>query len=952
MQILLYNELNPRKIPNFQKVRKFLEADDFRSAEVKKIGDNLYRARLDKANRLLFSLYRYADQTYALILECIENHAYEKSRFLKGGAGVDENKIPPVASPEEADSEALIYLNQALPTFNLLDKIISFDEAQQQIYALHPPLIIIGSAGSGKTALTLEKMKHAAGEILYITRSPYLVHNSRNLYYALGYANEAQEISFLSFDDYLASIQVPEGREMPFRAFAQWFARHKVARNMRDPYQIFEEFKGVITGPSDSPYLNREDYLKLGVKQSIFQPEEREKVYDLFEKYLEFMRAEKYYDANILSYQYLEQVEPRYDFIVVDEVQDLTTVQLQVVLKALRDPHHFILCGDSNQIVHPNFFSWSKIKSLFYQQEGYQGPAELIRILNTNYRNSPEVTEIANKILKIKNSRFGSVDRESNYLVQSNAHNSGTTILLAEQDKLLRELDQKTRKSTRFAVIVMHPEQKLEARQHFKTPLVFSIQEAKGLEYENVILYNFVSAEGERFREITRDVAAEDLQAGELTYARARDKSDKSLEIYKFHINALYVAVTRAVRNIYLIENKTDHHLFELLQLRESETGLDLDAYQSSLEEWRREAHKLEMQGKEEQAEEIRSQILQIKQVPWEVLKGEPLEKLRERAIQEGNKKARLLLFEYALVYNHRPYINELANAGFNPARQPEKGIKTLNQKYYTVYNVKHTNGIMRLVDQYGVDFRNEFNQTPLMIASRLGNVRAVEELMDAGANPNLINNAGLNAFQIALEQAIMDPEYASKKLALIYERLKPDNLTVQTEGRLYQLDNRLMEFLMLNLMIAMFYVRLGDNVVRGKVFASGDFMEVLEHFPESIVPERRKKRQYISSILSKNEMLKEDKYNRRLFTRLKRGHYIFNPLLSLRVEGEWRPIYDLLQMDMVSFRQLDMPPNYHTDINAYLGNALQNFKNYMQELRTQIEGEYKKQMESSQKQK
>ena len=42
--------------------------------------------------------------------------------------------------------------------------------------------------------------------------------------------------------------------------------------------------------------------------------------------------------------------------VVVDEVRDLTTIQLQLILTALREPHQFLLCGDANQIVHPNFF--------------------------------------------------------------------------------------------------------------------------------------------------------------------------------------------------------------------------------------------------------------------------------------------------------------------------------------------------------------------------------------------------------------------------------------------------------------------------------------------------------------------------------------------------------------------------------------------------------------------
>jgi hypothetical protein len=937
MKILLYNELNPKKIPNFSKMKAFLEADDFRSAEVKKVGDNLYRARLDKSNRLLFAIHRFAGERYALVLEYIANHAYERSRFLGGDAVPDEGKIPTIPSPDAVEPQPLVYVNPALPTFNILDKIISFDEVQETVYRLPPPMIVIGSAGSGKTALTLEKMKEAMGDILYVTRSPYLVHNSRSLYYAAGYENEDQQIDFLSFEEYLQSIRVPEGREMSFREFAQWFDRYRIASGIKDPYQVFEEFKGVLTGPpTDSPYLSREAYLGLGVKQSIFSLDERQRVYDLFEKYLAFMREQGYYDANILSHGYLKRVAPRYDFVVVDEVQDLTNIQLQLILKSLRNPSEFILCGDSNQIVHPNFFSWAKIKTLFYRRQEQGAPAELIRILNTNYRNSPQVTEVANRILKIKNARFGSIDKESNYLVKSNAHNRGEVVLLPDSDQIKGELNHKTRQSTRFAVIVMHPDQKAAAKRFFQTPLIFSVQEAKGLEYENIILYNFTSDDEQRFREITRGVDHQDLE-GELGYARSKDKTDKSLEIYKFHINALYVAITRAVANIYLLEREPKQRLFDLLGLKPHHKGLDLAGQDSSLDEWRQEAHRLELQGKQEQADEIRSQILKQKTVPWEVLSAEALEALQRRAIDEGHKKAKLTLFEYALVYHDQGRLNALMKSGFAPAKTPEKGLKALNRKYYMAYELKHPGAVLRQSDQYGVDFRNPFNQTPLMIAARLGNAALVQALIERGADPERVNNAGLNAFCIALEQACSQPKFATHRLAGVYALLEADSITIQVEGRLIKLDNRTMEFLMFSLMMAMFYTRLGSKMARDNgAFESVDFVEILAHFPERVLPERRKRRPYLSSILAKNEVHREGPYNRKLFYRLRRGHYIINPNLSVRLEGQWRNIYELLPLDSLDYRHMDDradAPWPGFDINAHHQRALAYYREHIKSL-------------------
>jgi hypothetical protein len=936
MQVLLYNQLNPNNIPNFQKMKGLLEAGDFRSADVKKVGHNLYRARLDRSNRLLFSLYRYQEEAYILVLECIAHHAYDTSRFLRRGATIDESKIPTVESPERVDPEPLGYLNPRLPTFHVLNKVISFDDAQQAVYTLPPPCIVIGSAGSGKTALVLEKMKDAPGEVLYVTRSPYLVHTARNLYYALEYENDEQAVSFLSFAEYLASLRVPPGREMGFHDFAQWFARHRAASRLKDPYPLFEEFQGVLTGPSTgSPYLSREAYLGLGIRQSIFAEEERLHVYDLFLKYLAFLQDNDYYDTNILSYHYLPLVEPRYDFVVVDEVQDLTMIQLQLILQSLCEPHQFLLCGDANQIVHPNFFSWSTLKSFFYKQAGLNAPAELLRILHNNYRNAVNVTEVANRLLKLKHARFGSVDRESNYLVRSNAETSGTVLLLADTAPITRELNQKTRQSTRFAVVVMHPEQKPAARAHFQTPLIFSIQEAKGLEYDNIILYNFTSADEERFREITRGVSVEDLRAEELRYARARDKSDKSLEIYKFHVNALYVAITRAVENLYLIEANPGQRLFEVLGLKRWEERLALAEHGSSLEEWRQEARRLELQGKQEQADAIRTQILKLKHVPWEVLHGETLRALERQAFEHDDKKAKLLLFEYALVYQDHNRMHALAQRGFRPAHQPDKGIKLLNQKYFLPYELKKPEAMLRLVDQYGVDFRNPFNQTPLMIAARLGNDDQVAKLVAMGADTGLINNAGFNAFHIALEQACIDAHYAARKLAGVYDKLAPLAMVIQVDGRLVKLDNRLMEFLLLNLMIAMFYTRLGDNVVRfgGGAFSSGDFVEVLRHFPDALVPVRRKQRAYISSILAKNEVDRDDKYNRKLFRRLKHGHYIINPQLAVWVEGAWRNMYEVLSLDALGYRRQDRRDWYAFDPHERMQQQLQHFKTLVTQL-------------------
>ncbi|WP_028487934.1 UvrD-helicase domain-containing protein [Thiothrix lacustris] len=928
MQILLYNELNPAAITGFAKWRSFMEADDLKSADVKKIGDNLYRARLNRSDRLLLAFYHYQGERYALVLEYLKSHDYQGSRFLNHGVVVDEDKIPPLEYLPE-DSPSLAYINPQHGRFNLLDKIISFDETQQAVFNLRPPMVIIGSAGSGKTALTLEKLKACPGDVLYVTLSSYLVKNSRDLYYAHGYDNPQQHVDFLSFQEFLESIQIPVGKPINFREFADWFSRLPRPA-IKDAHKLFEEFKGVLTGPSvETAYLSREEYLNLGIKQSIFLEDERAAVYDIFSRYLTFLQETNRYDSNLLSHRYLKRVEPRYDFVVVDEVQDLTNIQLFLILKALRDPTGFLLCGDSNQIVHPNFFSWSKLKSLFYTHGELQGDTDLIRILSTNYRNSPQVTALANRILLLKNARFGAIDRESNYLVHSNGHVQGDVVFLQDRDTIRRELDAKTRTSTRFAVVVMHAEQKAEAQQHFNTPLVFSIQEAKGLEYDNIILYNFLSSEAKRFHEISKGVSHADLQQG-LSYARAKDKTDKSLETYKFYINALYVALTRAVRNLYWIEADAKQRLLDLLGLDNALDTLNLDNQGSSHADWQREAHKLELQGKQEQAERIRREILQQQVPDWEVYSGATLDALHHQAIQSNDKKARLALFEIALVYEDRQFLHDLLLAEFKPARHPDNGIKQLQQKYYLPYQAKNPVALRNQLNKFGVDFRNPFNQTPLMVAAWLGNSALVQELTERDANTALVDNNGFTAFQIALQQASKDEKYARQHLGSIYQQLEPDSLSIQIDGRLLKLDKSSMEFFLLNLLIALFYRVIPTTLVKKGAFTTQAIIDAVEHFPNNVLAPQRKQRAYLSSILSKNEMSRLDRYNRKLFYRLRQGHYTFNPTLMLLVENNWVNIYDLLKIDKLAYRPENMTTWWDNRHQEYWDNELAQGRAYL----------------------
>ena len=130
--------------------------------------------------------------------------------------------------------------------------------------------------------------------------------------------------------------------------------------------------------------------------------------------------------------------------------------------------------------------------------------------MKTNYRNSQGITKLSNDLLKIKNSRFGSIDRESTYLINTVADSEGEINFLKYDKKLLGDLNKRTESSARFAVLAIDKDRKARIGRELKTPLIFTIQEAKGSEYENIILVNFISDYKETFRfmEIIEEIPA------------------------------------------------------------------------------------------------------------------------------------------------------------------------------------------------------------------------------------------------------------------------------------------------------------------------------------------------------------------------------------------------------------------------------------------------------------
>ena len=83
MKILEYIGLDTSRVKaSYRKVVDAIARHEFRAAHVKKLANlshgKFYRAKLDDADRLLFTLIRHGDEVCALMLEVIANHDYRQ----------------------------------------------------------------------------------------------------------------------------------------------------------------------------------------------------------------------------------------------------------------------------------------------------------------------------------------------------------------------------------------------------------------------------------------------------------------------------------------------------------------------------------------------------------------------------------------------------------------------------------------------------------------------------------------------------------------------------------------------------------------------------------------------------------------------------------------------------------------------------------------------------------
>ena len=283
-----------------------------------------------------------------------------------------------------------------------------------------------------------------------------------------------------------------------------------------DPLLVWMEIKSFIKGYQASSVLLRDEYVSLSQRIAPNFEGLRNEIYDIYESYKHYCEASNrlksvqlFDDGDLVKefYQKIQCLKRRYgsmswlfDSLYVDEVQDFTQGEIHLLIQSCKSHScNVFLTGDTAQTVMKDVsFRFKDLKtSLFKNEDIAVQQAPPIFELKINYRSHSGILNLAKSVLTILEKHFpDSLDRvPSDQGMLSGPKPkfiepcSATTLM-----KVLAA-NHRTPSDIQFGhhqAIIVRTEGKKEYVP-IKNVLTFSVYESKGLEFDDVLLYNFFS---------------------------------------------------------------------------------------------------------------------------------------------------------------------------------------------------------------------------------------------------------------------------------------------------------------------------------------------------------------------------------------------------------------------------------------------------------------------------
>ncbi|XP_052204545.1 uncharacterized protein LOC127809631 isoform X2 [Diospyros lotus] len=402
-----------------------------------------------------------------------------------------------------------------------------------------------------------------------------------------------------------------------------------------DPSRVFTEIishikGGLGAGKTQEGKLSQKDYVSLSEGRTTLNKAKRETIYAVFQDYEKRKMENGEFDlSDFVNDLHLRLKRDKFegeamDFVYIDEVQDLTMRQIALFKYVCRNVEEgFVFAGDTAQTIARGIdFRFQDIRSLFYNEfvmdskgdscdgRKEKGHISEIKSLSQNFRTHDGVLRLAQSVIDLLYHFFHhSIDvlepemsliyGEAPLLLESGndenaivtifgkSGNAGGDIVGFGAEQVILVRDDCARKETSSYV--------------GKQALVLTIVECKGLEFQDVLLYNFFGSSPlkNQWRVIYQFMKELDLLDASVP---SQSFNEAKHNVLCSELKQLYVAITRTRQRLWICENNEElsKPIFDywkkksLVQVKQLDDSL-AQAMQvaSSPEEWKSRGIKL-----------------------------------------------------------------------------------------------------------------------------------------------------------------------------------------------------------------------------------------------------------------------------------------------------------------------------------------------------------------------
>ncbi|KPI52954.1 hypothetical protein KW95_04155 [Clostridioides difficile] len=564
------------------------------------INTDIYKIRINNGDRVLFTFDKNNNNELVFLKYC--NH----DKQILDGKSINKNiKLHVDKSleinlneyeeeeignlKEEIDYYTKIYMSAGLESLSsivLEDEYIAIsleENSDEYLYYLNQnqfeclkvigkPIIISGCAGSGKTMIGIHKLlsnNDINTKSAYITYSYLLKNQSENKFNKFNKRNTSV-IDFICINEFFSEkLDIDFRSVIKYNDFERWFIKNfsSVEDLKIDPSILYNE-------------INKKNSYKDSYKYDGFDKYEIKLIQKVYSRYEDWINVNNYIDEIRLTEKFMIEVNsnkiilPKYDFIFVDEIQDLRDLHLKFIYSVLSIKENIIFSGDVNQIVNNSNFEFNIIKKQLYENNIIYEE----KFINKNYRNTSGVVNFINKLINLRINKIGKSKKEYDQY-EEYIREGKPPYIIPYKENNIRCMSENLNERNYCAIVVpSYAEKHKLIIEGANKDRIFTINDIKGLEYRNIFCINFISAYKDYWKMINK-------------------KNDKPYLRHFFNI--LYVAITRGINVVAFIEE--DVNLAKkilgqdfLYNMKEIDLNLLEMSSITDAEGWLNEAKKLE----------------------------------------------------------------------------------------------------------------------------------------------------------------------------------------------------------------------------------------------------------------------------------------------------------------------------------------------------------------------